>query len=65
MKRVLLKKTAIGKNKSLQVEMEDHVIRLTVRSGEETLKAGFAYEEWEKFVDGVKEANASMAVEED
>lgn len=65
MKRVLLKKTAIGKNKSLQVEMEDHVIRLTILSGEGALKAGFAYEEWEKFVDGVKEANASMAVEED
>lgn len=64
-KRALLKKTPIGKSKSLQVELDEQIIRLTILSKDGETKAGFSYEEWENFVDGVKQANASIGPEED
>ena len=65
MKKTLLKKTPIGESLSMQVEMENHVIRLDIVSKEGSARHSFSFAEWEDFVDGVKQANASMAGEED
>ena len=57
MKKELLSQQKIGEFLSMGVEMEEVEIGLYIASSDVSASCAFKFDEWEKFIEGVKKAN--------
>ena len=57
MKKELLSQQKIGEFLSMGVEMEEEEIGLYIASSYVSASCAFKFDEWEKFIEGVKKAN--------
>ncbi len=57
MKKELLSQQKIGEFLSMGVEMEEEEIGLYIASSDVSASCAFKFDEWEKFIEGVKKAN--------
>ena len=57
MKKTLLPETKIGEFLSMGVELEGEEIGLYIASADVSASCGFKFDEWQKFVEGVKRAD--------
>ena len=57
MKKELLSQRKIGEFLSMGVEMEEEEIGLYIASSDVSASCAFKFDEWERFIEGVKKAN--------
>lgn len=60
MKKVLLPKTKIGEFLTVGCELEGDEIGLYIASADVSASCAFKFDEWEKFVKGIIEANNKL-----
>ena len=57
MKKVLLKETKIGEFLSIGAEVEGDEVGIFIASADVSASCGFKFDEWEKFVAGINNAD--------
>ena len=60
MKRVLLPEQKIGEFLAVGCELNEDEIGLYIASADVSASCAFKFEEWEKFMKGIKEANEKL-----
>ncbi|MHC2995700.1 MAG: hypothetical protein IBV53_09395 [Candidatus Atribacteria bacterium] len=60
MKKVLLPEQKIGEFLAAGCELNENEIGLYIASADVSASCAFKFEEWEKFVKGIKEANEKL-----